>query len=150
MVGSRFDNVPEVDAPLPSTGGFVNARPIRPPAMRGRRAVYRPDHKSFGAFILSEEVRDAVAEVAKDIAPVAGRLAPRSESDGPHMADQFRVNREAGTIKVSGNVRVQVDVYNEDPAAAPNEFGTRRNERHRMLVRAAEPFGDFKDHGDGL
>ena len=132
--------------------------PERPPPKMGpgRRAVFRPDHKSFGEFILSEQVRDVTADVAHDIAAEAGRLAPRRKSgepkEGTEMADRFHVNREAGTIKVERNVRVKVEVYNEARSAAPNEFGNKdktgrqHTPRTRMLGRAGAMFGDFK-HG---
>lgn len=121
---------------------------VRPPAMGpGRRAVFRPDHRSFGEFILSDQVRDATEEVAKDIAALAKEYAPRRGNtvpDGLSMADRFQVNRDAGVLKVAGNFRVMVEVYNEARSAAPNEFGGKRNARHRMLGRAGAMYGDFK------
>lgn len=140
--------------------------PERPPPKMGpgRRVVFRPDHSvttGFGGFILSDDVRDVTEEVAKDIAELAGQYAPRRKSgkapDGTAMADRFKVNRNAGTIKVSGNRRVKVEVYNESKSAAPNEFGnkdkdgTQHTPRHRMLGRAGAHFGDFKTgKGKGL
>jgi hypothetical protein len=117
-----------------------------------RRVRFVPDHKSFGQFILSDQVRDVTAEVASDIAQRARTLAPRRKSrgnvpDGTAMADQFRVNKEAGVIKVAGNVRVKVEVFNEARSAAPNEFGSSHNKRHRMLGRAGAEYGDFKPEG---
>lgn len=109
---------------------------------------YKRDEKSFGEFILSDQIREPVAEVAKDIAKLAGKYAPRRKRgnapDGTEMADRFRVNKDAGTIVVNTFPRVQVDVYNESRSAAPNEFGGKRNKRHRMLARAGAAFGDFK------
>lgn len=120
----------------------------------GRRVVFRPNHSKadgFGGFILSDDVRDVTVEVAKDIAAKARQLAPRrkhgSTPDGLSMADQFKVNRDAGTIKVAGNIRVRVEVFNSARSAAPNEFGGQRNARHRMLGRAGAAFGDFKPDG---
>lgn len=146
MAGKRFDNVPEIDAlPRPDHA----ARPPRMPP--GRRVIFKPDHKSFGEFILSEQVRDVTTDVAQDIADLAGQLAPRRKHgqapDGTSMADRFEVKREAGTIKVGRNVRVKVEVFNSARSAAPNEFGGRRNKRHRMLGRAGATFGDFKPDG---
>jgi len=124
----------------------------------GRRVVFRPDHSKdtgFGGFILSDDVRDATEEVAKDIAVLAGHLAPRRKDrgivpEGTAMADRFRVKRDAGTIRVSRNVRVKVEVYNEAPSAAPMEFGnSHTTTRHRMLGRAGAAFGDFKHSGEG-
>lgn len=116
--------------------------------MAKRRVWYKPDHRSFGAFIRSEQMRDVTAEVAGDIARTASELAPRSDGPGPHMADQFKVVREAGFMKVGGNIRVKVEVVNDDPAAPVNEFGGKHNKRHHMLARAGGMFGDWKVPGE--
>ena len=138
------------------------AAPGRPPAMGpGRRIVFRPDHRSFGKFIRSEQMRRPVVAVAKDIAKLAGQYAPRRDKgktpDCAAMADRFEVNRKpiqvpypGGDIMVGerySNLRVFVEVYNEARSAAPNEFGGKRNARHRMLGRAGAAFGDFKPEG---
>ena len=113
-----------------------------------RHVWFKPDHESFGKFILSEQVRDPVEKVAQAIAKRAGELAPRRKSgvvpEGAAMADSFRVKREAGTIKVSGNVRVKVEVFNSKRSAAPMEFGNDHVGRgHRMLGRAGAEHGDL-------
>ena len=128
---------------------MVNGEPQRVPAFGpGRRAVFRPNYKSFREMMRSEQARDVTEEVAKDIADRARDLSPRRKSgvppEGVAMADRFKVEREAGQIKVNGALRVKVEVYNEARSAAPNEFGGKRNERHRMLGRAGAEFGDFK------
>lgn len=114
----------------------------------GEHVKYVPNHRSFGAFMKSERMRDVTEEVANDIAKRAAELSPRSErggvQDGKRMADQFRVVRNSGMLKVGGNLRVRVRVVNPARSAAPNEFGTRKNKRHRMLGRAGAEFGDFK------
>lgn len=146
----------------PQGGGGVKNAPgglyrsptaAKPPRMSNRWVVFKPDHKSFGEYIRSEMVRDMATEVAQDIARRAGELAPRRKSgqvpDGAAMADSFKVNREAGFIKVSGNIRVKVEVYNSAASAAPNEFGGARNKKHRMLARAGAEHGDFKSGKEG-
>jgi hypothetical protein len=99
----------------------------------------------------SEQMRDVTVEVAEDIVPVARGFSPVSkrggDQEGRRMRDQFKVVREAGFIKVSGNLRVLVEIVNDARSAAPNEFGTKRNKRHRMLGRAGALFGDFKPEG---
>ena len=122
------------------------------PRMRkGEHVRYVPNHRSFGAFMKSEQIREPVEDVARDIIPVAKELSPTSsrggDQDGRRMKDQFEVIREAGLLKVGGNLRVKVEVVNPARSAAPNEFGTRRNKRHRMLGRAGAMFGDFKPEG---
>ena len=118
------------------------------------RVWFKPDHKEFGQFIRSDQMRDATTEVARDIAKLAGVYAPRRKSgtppEGTSMADQFEVNENAGFLKVERNVRVKVEVFNSARSAAPNEFGGRGkagNKRHRMLGRAGAAFGDFKPDG---
>ena len=121
----------------------------------GRRAVFVPDHKSFGEFMVSDQIRDVVVDVCQSIAHLAGEYAPRRKDrgtvpDGAAMADRFHVNRDAGVMRVGKqhqNVRVKVEVYNESPAAAPNEFGNKRNKRYRMLGRAGAAHGTFKPDG---
>lgn len=122
----------------------------------GQRAKYVPNHRSFGAFMKSEQMRDVTEEIANDIADLAKQFSPTStrggDQEGRRMKDQFKVVREAGFIKVSGNVRVRVLVINEARSAAPNEFGTSKNKAHRMLARAAmavHPTADFKPEGGG-
>lgn len=113
----------------------------------GQHVRYVENRRSFGAFIRSDQVREVVAEVAREIAALAKELSPKSNEPGKHMADSFTVQKNAGLIKVGGNLRVRVLVNNNDRAAALNEFGTKRNKRVRMLGRAGAAFGDFKPEG---
>ena len=110
-----------------------------------RKTFYQPNYASMAAFMVSEQIRGPVAEVARDIAKMAGALSPATQGspDGP-LALSFKVDREAGVIKVDKALRVKVEVYSNDRSAAPNEFGSQRNKRHRMLGRAGAAFGDFK------
>lgn len=124
------------------------------PRMRGRRTVYVANNASFGDFMCSDQVRDPTAEVAEDIAAAAKGFSPVSKrggtQDGRRMRDRFEVEKNAGFIKVGTrhrNRRVLVLVSNNARSAAPNEFGTRRTRRHRMLGRAGALFGDFKPEG---
>lgn len=125
-----------------------------PPAMGRRVVVFRPDHKSFGRFILSEQMRDPVVEVCEQlIVPIAKANTPRSRGDKyargyvPHMQDQYRVVREGGTMKVDRALRVQVLVVNDSGHAAAVEFGNRLIKRHRPLGRAGAAVGDFQPKG---
>lgn len=115
---------------------------------RGRTVWYKEDHKSFGEFIRSAQMRAVTVEVAHDIADRARDLSPRRKKGKPkagtEMADRFKVKAEAGLMKVDRALRVKVEVYNEARSAAPNEFGGKKNKRHRMLGRAGAAFGDFK------
>lgn len=117
----------------------------------GRKVIYVPNHESFGEFMLSDQMRDVTAEVAEDIAAAAKGFSPVSsrggDQEGRRMRDRFEVEKNAGAIMVAGNLRVLVIVSNNARSAAPNEFGTKRTKRHRMLGRAGALFGDFKPDG---
>lgn len=112
-----------------------------------RRDGFKPDHRSFGKFILTEEARKPALEVAAKVAALAAKTAPRSKRVRPgktgHMADKFKVGKDEYTAK-NGNTRAGAVVSNDDPAAAPNEFGGPRNKKHRMLGRAGAAFGEFR------
>jgi len=139
------------------SGNFDLESPLTrvPPKRRGAKRVwYVPNHKSFGAFMRSEQMRSVTYEISLDIASLAKELSPVSQrggnQDGQRMRDQFRVVRNVGNMRVGGNWRVMVWVVNDARSAAPNEFGTSKNKRHRMLGRAGATFGDFKpDSGPG-
>lgn len=126
---------------------------------RGDRITYRPNNRSFGAFMRSSQAREPVIEAAQDVADLAGEYAPRRKDkgrvpDGAAMADSFKVNKQPVQVPYTPgqmvvgisrpNARVFVEVYNERPSAAPNEFGNKRNKRHRMLGRAGAAIGEFK------
>lgn len=123
------------------------------PRMGGRRQVYVANNASFGDFILSDQMRDVTSEVAEDIAVAAKSLSPQSsrggDQEGRRMRDRFEVIKNAGVMMVGGNLRVMVEVENNARSAAPNEFGTKKNARHRMLGRAGAMFGDFKPETGG-
>lgn len=115
----------------------------------GRRTRYVPNNRSFGAFILSDQVRDVTEEVARDIAPVAAAgVGPGGGEQSRGLHDRvragFKVKRNAGVIKVGRNVRVKVEVENDVAGSALIEHGARGIKRDRMLGRAGALFGDFK------
>ena len=112
-----------------------------------RLARYKPDNKSFGRFILSEQMRDVTAEVARDIAALATTSAPppSSDTDPEAIGATYTVNREAGVIVVAGNPRVKVTVTGRGAAALRAEFAFKATDkRHRTLAVAGGQFGDWK------
>lgn len=118
----------------------------------GQHAKYVPNHRSFGAFMRSEQMRDVTADVAGDIS-TAAKLGTKDEgaSDehtGLHakVRSGFKVRRNAGLMKVGGNMRVKVLVTGVEGSALL-EFGARGLRRQRMLGRAGAKFGDFKPEG---
>jgi len=120
-----------------------------PPKLNPRTyAFFRPDRKSFQEFILSEQMREPTAEVARDIMALARKLTPRGKdsSDG-HIQDSYVLVREAGTMVVGDSFpypRVEVDIVNTHPRSAALEFGNARSKKVRMLGRAGAAFGDLK------
>jgi hypothetical protein len=115
----------------------------------GQHVVYRPDHKSFAAFLISDQMRDVTAEVAEDVAIAAAAMTRKGKDNTPHkrMAESYRVEKHAGVIKVGkgyANTRVLVKVVNDDPRSAAEEFGGKYQTRQRMLGRAGAKFGTFK------
>lgn len=118
------------------------------PRMGRRRVMYVPNHRSFGAFMRSDQMRDVTEEVAHDIALRAAALTPEGggpQSRGLHdrVRGGFTVKRNGGFLKVSGNLRVQVLVENNEEGSALVEFGAKNIARARMLGTAGAEFGDF-------
>lgn len=120
-----------------------------PRMRRGEVSRYVPNHSSFGAFIRSDQVRDPVVEVAEDIAASAASKVSDGSAGGLHdrIRKRFKVKRKAGLLKVAGNLRVKVEVFNNEPGSALVEFGARNIQRDRPLGRAGSEFGDFKPEG---
>lgn len=119
---------------------FTRAPKLRP----GEHARYVPNHRSFGAFMKSEQMRDVTAEVADAISSRAAESIPPSEggknSTGLHdrVKAGFKVKRNGGQLRIGGNLRVQVLVENNADGAALLEFGTFGVPRRRMLMWAAK------------
>lgn len=136
-------------------GDLVNPILGTPRMRRGQHTKYVPNHSSFGRFIKSDQVRDPTEAVARDIATLAGSSVTGGggeHSRGLHARVRagFKVKRNAGLMKVSGNLRVRVDVVNNQEGSALIEFGARNLERQRMLGKAGAAFGDFKPEGGPL
>lgn len=87
-------------------------------ALETRRG-YKPNHKSFGAFMLSQQAYEPVEKAAKDIRDMARTLASKETGK---MAASYRV---VGPLRPGEleNPRVYADVINDDPAAIVEEFG---------------------------
>lgn len=117
------------------------------------RVWYKPNHRSFGAFMKSDQMRDVTSEAAHDIARQAKNYTPSSKgganSEGMHtrVRNGYLVNRAAGFLKVGGNLRVKVEVINTEAESPIVEFGGRGQARIRALGRAGADFGDFHPEG---
>jgi hypothetical protein len=118
---------------------------------RGQRVKYVPNHRSFGAFIKSEQMRKPTAEVAEDIAALASATQPppHEDTDPDSVGATYKVKREGGLVKVGGNLRVRVYVEGTGPGVERAEFGTEGQVRYRTLGRAGAKFGDLK-HTESL
>jgi hypothetical protein len=106
-----------------------------------RRTGYKPNHVDFGKFLLSEQARDPAVEAAHNIVTLVGIRAPRSTSK---LAESYKVNEDSAPITIAGNPRVGAEVYSDDPAAAPQEFGNARvRNPSRPLGKAGAELGEM-------
>ena len=107
-----------------------------------QRVGYKPDHKSFGEFILSEQARKPAIEAAQDIqALVRSRVTKRTG----HQAESYKVNEHPAPVSVGGNPRATADVYSDDPAALADEFGNaKRRNPGRPLGKAGAIIGELR------
>lgn len=83
-------------------------------------AKYVPDHKSIGEFLLSDQLRDAVRQGARDVAAIASNTAGITKIRGDYDV-------EPGPdviVTKNGNPRLSERVVNDHPAAAADEFGS--------------------------
>lgn len=108
--------------------------------------TYKPNHKDMALFMNSEQARKPAIEVAQAIVADLKSTVKRSaseDSDG-HLADSFEVNRTTPAVEIGGNPRVGAEVFSSHPAAAPEEFGGRRNRARRWLGKAGAKFHTAK------
>lgn len=95
---------------------------------------------SMQEFLLSERLQQVVDDATDDVAGEARGMAIEEgavETGG--YASGFRAER--GPVQViAGNARRTGRVVNEDPAAAPQEFGNRRVPARHVLLRAGLKF----------
>lgn len=106
----------------------------------GKRG-YKPNHKSFGRFILSDQARKPAIEAARRIAARAAETAPKQTG---RLAAGYKVNDKTAPVVVGGNPRVGAEVYNSEPHAAAHEFGNARTRKKRILGKAGAAFGEAR------
>ena len=105
------------------------------------RARYEMDNASMAAFLMSDRVDDLVQKVGNDIADAAKHLAiAEGLVDTTAYIENFETRKVIGGHDAEGGPRRAVEVYNEDEAAAPNEFGNGSILDNRILTRASEPY----------
>lgn len=104
---------------------------------------YVPDHKSFGAFMVSPQVAYPVIQITAKVAKTARYNTPLGP--GPvHMRDQYRESTKVIAIGRRRNKRIAGIVKNTSPHAAAVEFGNSHAKGQRPLGRAAAMYGEFK------
>ena len=115
----------------------------------GKSFEYKADNKSFGKFMMSDQVSDMVDKLGEVIAAIASQTAPYDETnqDGSHLRDGYYVESYVAMIKDGPfvNPRAAVRVRNDHRHAAPVEFGTANTPRFSPLRRAALRFGDLRE-----
>lgn len=107
------------------------------------RAIYKPDHKGMQAFMLSEQARQPCIEVAEAIVAILKVRVKRSPGSGGvdgHLADSYKVNKHSAPVTLGEAPRVGAEVYSEHPAAAPEEFGGKKNKPRRWLGKTGNKF----------
>lgn len=107
------------------------------------RRGFKPDHKDFGRFILSEQARDPAVAAAKDVAKLAAANSAAAHGSGD-LASNYKVNGKTAPVVVGGNPRVGAEVYNDKRYAAAREFGRGRKNGTRALRRAGAAVGELK------
>jgi hypothetical protein len=106
-------------------------------------STYKPNHRSFGEFMLSQQIRKPVREIAELIKTDAVAGTPVRTGE---LAGSYEVN-DVTPVVAGGNPRAAYEVRNSDPAAVPQEFGNKHVRGHRMLGKAASKFGDQRGEG---
>lgn len=107
------------------------------------KAIYKPDHAGMQAFMLSEQARKPCIEVAERIVADLVIKVKRSSGSGGedgHLADSFKVNTHSAPVTLGEAPRVGAEVYSDHPAAAPNEFGGKKNRPKHYLAKAGNRY----------
>jgi hypothetical protein len=105
------------------------------------KATFKPDHQAFTRFATSEQIMKPLREAAHDIQQNAQTLATKRTGN---YASGFKVDFSKSIVLIGAYPRAVAVVRNDDPAAAPNEFGNRHNKAKHTLARAGAMVGDFR------
>lgn len=122
-----------------------------PMVVRGKHVTtrYEENHKSFGAFLMSEQALKPVRQVS--VAMTAAMVvdapydASRPASEGPHYRDSFDVGRGPGvmTFKRYPNPRPFMRISNDARHAAPIEFGANARPGQSVMRGAGLKYGNL-------
>jgi hypothetical protein len=105
------------------------------------KATFKPDHKAFTRFATSDQMLEPLREAGHDVRRIAQATAAK---DTGAYAEGFKVDSGAGVLAIGRFRRRIVTVVNEDPAAAPNEFGNKKMKAQRTLGRAGAAVGEYR------
>lgn len=99
---------------------------------------YVPDNASMAKFLMSDRVGDVAMQAAEDIRQDARMRAIGSQLvDTTAYIENFLTEPSIGGHRAEGGPRRAANVYNEDEAAAPNEFGNGDQPGEHILLRSA-------------
>ena len=107
------------------------------------KAIYKKDLAGMQAFMLSEQARQPCVEVAERIVADLAVKVKRSKGSGGadgHLADSYKVDKNSAPVTLGEAPRVGAAVYSEHPAAAPEEFGGKKNRPRRWLGKAGNRY----------
>lgn len=109
------------------------------------KGIYKPDHVEMGKFMISEQARKPAVEVARAIVTDLAATVTRSRSNtGTHLADDYHVNENPPPVLMGEEApRSGAEVWSDNPAAAPEEFGGRggaKNKPRRWLGKAGAKY----------
>jgi hypothetical protein len=100
-------------------------------------ARYKPNHKEMAKLMMSDQMRQPTIDAAEDMVVMLAATVHRSSGAGPHLADSYKVNRDAPPVVVNGSPRAGAEVYSEHKGAAPDEFGGKRQPAKHWLANVA-------------
>lgn len=109
-------------------------------------STYKPNHRSFEEFMLSQQIKKPVREIAELIKGDAIGGTPVNTGE---LAGSYDVN-DITPVIAGGNPRAAMEVRNTNAAAAPQEFGNKHVRGHRMLGKAASKYGDQIGQKEGI
>ena len=103
-----------------------------------RQRGFKPHHANIARFLKS----DTSAEIAK-IGAKRIKFAAEAQTVGAGLIEtgaylrSFKIRPSADMVVTTWGPRRTYEVYNDDPAAAPIEFGNTRTRPHHILLKAA-------------
>jgi hypothetical protein len=105
------------------------------------KGIYKKNLPEMQKFMLSEQARKPCVEVAQAIvAQLAATVTRSSDTKGTHLADDYHVNAQSAPVVLGEAPRVGAEVYSSNAAAAPEEFGGRKNKPRRWLGKAGAKY----------